>query len=96
MRNNKGGVGGRQIEYVFADIPDLNAAKTETEGFSVRKNKIDDRAYSSSLGLAASEVTCRKNVVYFSVEGIADQFVERGYKTIYVTDPRRRRSRHPR
>ncbi|MCX5905741.1 MAG: ABC transporter substrate-binding protein, partial [Deltaproteobacteria bacterium] len=33
-------------------------------------------------------VTCRKNIVYFSVEGIADQFVERGYKNIFATDPR--------
>lgn len=89
MRNNKGGVAGKQIEYVFADIPDVNAAKSETERLlSQQKVKIMTGAYSSSLGLAASEVTCRKNTIYFSVEGIADQFVERGYKTIFATDPR--------
>ncbi|MBP1720240.1 MAG: amino acid-binding protein, partial [Deltaproteobacteria bacterium] len=89
MRNNKGGVAGKQIEYVFAYIPDVNAAKSETERLlSQGKVKIMTGAYSSSLGLAASEVTCRKNLIYFSVEGIADQFVERGYKTIFATDPR--------
>lgn len=89
MRNNKGGVAGKQIEYVFADIPDMNAAKSETERLlSQEKVKIMTGAFSSSLGLAASEITCRENIVYFSVEGVADQFVERGYKTLFVTDPR--------
>jgi len=89
LRNKNGGVAGREIEYAFADIPDVNAAKSETERLlSQKKIKLMTGAYSSSLGLAASEVTCRKNLVYFSVEGIADQFVERGYKTIYNTDPR--------
>jgi branched-chain amino acid transport system substrate-binding protein len=89
MRNAKGGVAGKQIEYVFADIPDVSAAKSETERLlSQEKVQIMTGAYSSSLGLAASEVTCRKGVVYFSVEGIADQFVQRGYKTLFVIDPR--------
>ena len=91
LRNKNGGIAGREIEYAFADIPDVNAAKSETERLlSQKKVKLMTGAYSSSLGLAASEVTCRKNLVYFSVEGIADQFVERGYKTIYNTDPRAR------
>lgn len=89
MRNQKGGVAGRQIEYVFADIPDVSAAKSETERLlDQEKVQIMTGAYSSSLGLAASEVTCRKGIIYFSVEGIADLFVERGYKTIFTTDPR--------
>lgn len=89
MRNNKGGVAGHQIEYVVADIPDVSAARSEAERLLiVEKLNILTGAYSSSLGLAASEVTCRKGAVYFSVEGIADQFVQRGYKTIFATDPR--------
>jgi branched-chain amino acid transport system substrate-binding protein len=89
MRNNKGGVAGRKIEYVVADIPDANAAKSEAERLlSQEKLNLITGAYASSFGLAASEVVCRKGVVYFSVEGIADQFVERGYKTIFATDPR--------
>ncbi len=92
MRNAKGGVAGKQIEYAFADIPDVSAAKSETERIlSQEKVQIMTGAYSSSLGLAASEVTCRKGPIYFSVEGIADQFVERGYKNIFTTDPRAKR-----
>jgi branched-chain amino acid transport system substrate-binding protein len=92
MRNARGGVAGRPIEYAFADIPDVNAAKSETERLlSQEKIQLMTGAYASSFGLAASEVTCRKGLVYFSVEGIADQFVERGYKTLFTTDPRAKR-----
>jgi branched-chain amino acid transport system substrate-binding protein len=89
MRNKQGGIAGRRIEYIVGDIPDINAAKSEAERLiTVEKVKIITGAYSSSLGLAASEVTCRKGLIYFSVEGIADQFVTRGFKTIFNTDPR--------
>ena len=31
MRNQKGGVAGKQVEFVKVDIPDVNAAKSEAE-----------------------------------------------------------------
>ena len=60
MRNEKGGVAGRQVEFVKADAPDVSAARTEAERL-VRKEglKVLLGTYSSSLGLAASEVTAR-------------------------------------
>lgn len=89
FRNQKGGVAGRQIEFLRADVPDVNAAKSEAERLISRESmKLLIGTYSSSLSLAASEVAARQGVTYFELGGISDQITERGYKTIFRTCPK--------
>lgn len=86
LRNKKGGVAGRQIEFVKVDIPDANAAKSETERLVSREGiKLLVGTYASSLCLTASEVAARAGVPYFEFGAISDQITARGYKTIYRT-----------
>ena len=89
FRNQKGGVAGQQIEFLRADVPDVNAAKSEAERLISREGmKLLIGTYSSSLSLAASEVAARQNVTYFELGGISDQITDRGYKTIFRTCPK--------
>ncbi|MFB3818005.1 MAG: ABC transporter substrate-binding protein [Candidatus Methylomirabilales bacterium] len=89
FRNQKGGVAGRQVEFLRADVPDVNAAKSEAERLISRESmKLLIGTYSSSLSLAASEVAARQGVTYFELGGISDQITERGYKTIFRTCPK--------
>jgi branched-chain amino acid transport system substrate-binding protein len=88
LRNQKGGVAGRQIEFVKADVPDVNATKSEAERLISRENlKLLIGTYSSSLALAGSEVAARSGVTYFELGAISDQVTDRGYKTIFRTCP---------
>ncbi|MFA5027378.1 MAG: ABC transporter substrate-binding protein [Candidatus Methylomirabilota bacterium] len=89
FRNQKGGVAGRQVEFLRADVPDVNAAKSEAERLISRESmKTLIGTYSSSLSLGASEVSARAGITYFELGGISDQITERGYKTIFRTCPK--------
>jgi len=89
MRNQKGGVAGKQVEFVKVDIPDVNAAKSEAERLINREGlKLLTGTYSSSLCLAASEVAARSGIIYFEQGGIADMITGRGYKTLLRSCPR--------
>ena len=86
MRNEKGGVAGRQVEFVKADAPDVSAARTEAERLGRRENlKVLLGTYSSSLALAASEVTARAGGSYFELGGVTDDLTRRGYKNVFRT-----------
>lgn len=86
MRNEKGGVAGRQVEFVKADAPDVSAARTEAERLVRRESlKVLLGTYASSLGLAASEVTARAGQTYFEMGGVTDEITKRGYKNVFRT-----------
>ena len=81
--------GGKQVEFVKVDIPDVNAAKSEAERLINREGlKLLTGTYSSSLCLAASEVAARAGIIYFEQGGIADLITARGYKTLLRTCPK--------
>src|SRR5215211_6114209 len=89
LRNQKGGVAGRQVEFVRADVPDVNAAKSEAERLISRENlKLLIGTYSSALSLGASEVAARQDVTYFELGAISDQITGRGYKSVFRPCPK--------
>jgi branched-chain amino acid transport system substrate-binding protein len=89
MRNQKGGVAGKQVEFMKVDIPDGNAAKSEAERLINREGlKLLTGTYSSSLCLAASEVAARAGIIYFEQGGISDLITARSYKTLLRTCPK--------
>ncbi len=86
--NQKGGLWGKQIEFVKGDAPNANAGQAEAERLINRENiQIIFGSYSSSISYAASEVANRNQVTYFELGGISDPITERGFKYLFRTCP---------
>lgn len=86
--NEAGGIDGREVELVQADVPDVNAATSEAR--RMLDNEGLDLAigtYSSSLALAASEVYARGGGTYAELGAISEEFTDRGYETVWRTNP---------
>lgn len=82
--NEKGGVNGKKVVYVSADAPDANAATQEADRLiSKEKVQVIIGTQSSSLAFAASAVAERNKVVYWEVEGIADNITSRNFKYLF-------------
>ncbi|MFV0437473.1 MAG: ABC transporter substrate-binding protein [Desulfopila sp.] len=88
QRNKQGGIGGKEIVFVKGDASTVSAARSEAERLVEQKKvKAILGTYSSSRCMAASEVTARKKIPYFELGAIANNITERGYKTIWRTNP---------
>ncbi|MHA1220893.1 MAG: ABC transporter substrate-binding protein [Candidatus Heimdallarchaeota archaeon] len=87
-QNEKGGLLGKEIEYVVADAPDAKAAVAAAERLiTVEKVKLIIGSYSSSLSFAATNVANKHGVVYWELGAISDPIVERGFKYVFRTCP---------
>ncbi len=87
-QNKKGGIGGKQIEFVKADAPDANAAVSEANRLiSSEKLQILIGSYSSTLAQAATEVAERNKVIYWEMGGISDPITDRGFQYLFRTCP---------
>ncbi|MGA2463512.1 MAG: ABC transporter substrate-binding protein [Thermodesulfobacteriota bacterium] len=88
-QNKKGGLFGKQIEFVKSDAPDAKAAVAEAERLiTVEKMKVILGTYSSSLSAVASEVAERNGVIYWEQGAVADDITKRGFKYLFRTAPR--------
>ncbi len=88
VQNQKGGVLGKEIEWVKADAPDANAAVSEANRLiSTEKVQIICGSYSSTLAQAASEVAERNKTIYWEMGGISDPIVQRGFEYLFRTCP---------
>jgi branched-chain amino acid transport system substrate-binding protein len=88
LRNEAGGINGKKIEYVRADIPNVNAATAEARRLTTKEGvNFAIGSYSSSLALAASEVFARGGGTYVELGAISLAFNDRGYKNVWRTNP---------
>lgn len=88
MRNTAGGVAGKHVEMVFADIPDVNSATSEARRLVFNRNtKIGLGAYGSSLGLAASEIYSRTGNTYVELGAVSEAITARGYENVFRFNP---------
>lgn len=88
MVNEKGGLWGKEIEWVKGDAVDPKKAMTECERLiSVKGMKLIFGTYSSSRSYAASQVAERNKVIYWEEGAIADAITERGFKYVFRTCP---------
>lgn len=86
--NSKGGINGKQIEFIKADAPDATAAVAEADRLINKEGaKIIIGTYSSSLSYAASEVAERNGVIYYEVGAIADNITSRNFKYLFRAVP---------
>ncbi|MET1034725.1 MAG: ABC transporter substrate-binding protein [Arthrobacter sp.] len=88
LRNAAGGVAGKQIEMVFADVPDVNTATSEARRLVFNKNiKLGLGTYGSSLCLAASEVFARTGNTYIELGAVSEAITGRGYDKVFRFNP---------
>lgn len=88
LRNKAGGVAGKQIELVFADVPDVNTATSEARRLVFNKNiRLGLGTYGSSLCLAASEVFARTGNAYVELGAVSEAVTARGYDKVFRLNP---------
>ncbi|MGM9474475.1 ABC transporter substrate-binding protein [Pseudarthrobacter sp. YS3] len=88
LRNAAGGVAGRKIELKFADIPDVNAATSESRRLASSPDvKLAIGSYSSALSLAASEVFARGGRSFVELGAVSEEITARGYENVYRFNP---------
>lgn len=88
LRNQDGGVDGRDIEYVNVDVPDVNAARQEAERLMSREGlQLFIGTYSSSLAMTATEVVARGNGTYIELGAITVPLTERDYDSVFRVNP---------
>lgn len=86
-RNAAGGIDGKKIEFVKGDAVDPNQAVGEARRLtSVDKVAAIFGTYSSSLSLAATQVTELAGVPYFEMGAVSDPITERGFKYVFRTN----------
>lgn len=87
-QNKKGGLLGKELEFLKGDGVDANAAVSEANRLiSSEKVPVILGTYSSTLAQAASEVAERNKVIYWEMGGIADAITERGFKYLFRVLP---------
>ena len=85
--NERGGVMGKKLAFVVADVPDPTAAASEANRLITRENvKIVTGTFSSRLCGAASEAAARHNVIYWETSCVDPRFNKRGLKNVYRTE----------
>lgn len=88
LRNEAGGVAGKPIEMVFADVPDVNAATSEARRLASDPSvSLSVGSYSSSLSLASSEVFARGGSTFVELGAVSEAITDRGYDNVYRFNP---------
>lgn len=82
--NSEGGVFGRDVEFVVADVPGSTEATSQaTRMITNDKVKVIVGSYASSISFAASQVAERNKVIYLEQGAVADDITKRGFKNLF-------------
>jgi len=88
MINERGGIKGRKIEFVLADIPTPTAAISETERLITKDGiKITTGSGVSLLAIPVSQAAERHGVFHWETAGAADIITKRGFKYTFQVGP---------
>jgi branched-chain amino acid transport system substrate-binding protein len=92
MINERGGINGRKIELLLADIPTPTAAVSETERLITREGvRITLGSGVSQLAIPVSQTAEKHGVVHWETAGAADIITKRGFKHTFQVGPSGRR-----
>src|SRR3954451_20401173 len=94
MINERGGINGRNIEYLQGDATNPNAAISETERLISKDGvKITTGSFASPIAIAVSQAAERHGVFHWETTGAAEIITRRGFKhTFQVGAPARKYS----
>jgi len=88
MINERGGIGGRKIEYLLADIPTPTAAISETERLITKDGvKMTLGSGVSLLAVPVSQTAEKHGVFHWETAGAADIITRRGFKYTFQVGP---------
>jgi branched-chain amino acid transport system substrate-binding protein len=88
MINERGGINGKKVEYLLADVPNPTAAISETERLITKDGvKITMGSGISPLAIAVSQTTERHGVFHWETAGAADIITKRGFKYTFQVGP---------
>jgi branched-chain amino acid transport system substrate-binding protein len=88
MTNERGGIGGRKVEYLQGDAATPNAAISETERLVTKEGiKITTGSFASPIAIAVSEVAERHGAFHWESTGAAEIITRRGFKHIFQIGP---------
>ena len=84
--NEQGGIKGKKIQLIKADIPTPEAARSEAERLiNVEHLDVLFGSYSSSLSYVASSVAEKNKRIYWETGAIADNITQRNFKYLFRT-----------
>lgn len=84
MFNERGGVNGRPIEAVEADISDAATAQTEINRLIQNENlKLITGCYGSSIVEVAASICDRNGVFWWENVSVLDRLTEQGYRSVF-------------
>ncbi len=87
-QNEKGGLLGKQIEFLKGDAVDPKAAVGEAERLiQVEKVSVILGTFSSPRSYAASTIAEKNKVVYWETGSVGDDITKRGYKYVFRICP---------
>jgi branched-chain amino acid transport system substrate-binding protein len=92
MINERGGINGRKVELLLADIPNPTAAVSETERLIAKEGvKMTLGSGVSQLAIPVSQTSERHGVFHWETAGAADIITKRGFKYTFQVGPAGRR-----
>jgi branched-chain amino acid transport system substrate-binding protein len=95
MVNERGGINGRKVEFLLADIPTPTAAISETERLITKEGvKITLGSGVSLLAIPVSQAAERHGVFHWETAGAADIITKRGFKYTFQAGPAAYRYSH--
>jgi branched-chain amino acid transport system substrate-binding protein len=88
MINERGGINGRKVEFLLADIPNPTAAISETERLITKDGvKMTLGSGVSLLAIPVSQAAERHGVFHWETAGAADIITKRGFKYTFQVGP---------
>lgn len=84
--NESGGINGRQIEVIAADVPDQTAAQNEVNRLIQNEGvKVVTGIYGSAMAEVAGNISNRNDVLYWEAISVTDRLTSKGYKGVFRT-----------
>lgn len=84
MFNEAGGVKGKKIQAVVADVPNAGAAQNEVNRLiQNEKVKVITGIYGSAMAEVAAGICNRNNVLYWEHISVTDRLTKQGYKSVF-------------
>ena len=84
MVNEAGGIKGKKIEAVVADVPNSGAAQNEVNRLiQNEKVKVITGIYGSAMAEVAAGICNRNDVLYWEHISVTDRLTKQGYKSVF-------------
>lgn len=84
MVNARGGINGKKVEIVVADVPDTAAAQNEVTRLINKENiNIITGVYGSAFAEVASGICSRNNALYWETISVSDRITEAGLPGVF-------------